>query len=341
MFCCSECFGDRGLRKSIIPFHSASPGDCSYCGSKGLAVVAPTQLKEYFELLLSAYQPDETGRLLVDLFRDDWGLFRQPQMDDAHAQELLGEVLHDGEVVRRPFSPINAREADRRGEWENLREELKFRNRFFPSFRTILTRLGDLLSQLFLDIDEVGLRWHRARIQSDLKPLAAEEMGAPPHRMAAHGRANPAGIPYLYLGSTQHTSISEIRPHTGEIICVGVFQVAKGLKLIDLRDPKTMVSPFWLEDADSVAQLRADLPFLELLGDELTRPVVPQAAAVDYTPTQYLCEYIKNQGFDGVVYRSSVSAGINLALFDPTKAECGEVTQHRVTRVEVEAAQVG
>jgi hypothetical protein len=38
--------------------------------------------------------------------------------------------------------------------------------------------------------------------------------------------------------------------------------------------------------------MRSDLPFLERLGDELTRPVVPQAAAIDYTPSQYLSEFI-------------------------------------------------
>ena len=41
--------------------------------------------------------------------------------------------------------------------------------------------------------------------------------------------------------------------------------------------------------AISEIRLRADLPFLERLGDELTRPVLPQSAALDYTPSQYLC----------------------------------------------------
>jgi hypothetical protein len=80
------------------------------------------------------------------------------------------------------------------------------------------------------------------------------------------------------------------------------------------------------------------LPFLERLGDELTRPVIPQSAAIDYTPSQYLCEFIKKCGYQGVIYRSSVGDGINLALFDPARARCGTVTQHNVTRVLVEIA---
>jgi hypothetical protein len=82
--------------------------------------------------------------------------------------------------------------------------------------------------------------------------------------------------------------------------------------------------------------MRNDLPFLERLGDELMRPVIPQAAAIDYIPGQYLCEFIKNCRYQGVIYRSSVSDGINLALFDPSLAICGTVTQYRVTRVAVE-----
>jgi hypothetical protein len=100
-----------------------------------------------------------------------------------------------------------------------------------------------------------------------------------------------------------------------------------------------MVSPFpfLLEDDGDIAigKIRNDLPFLVRLGDELTWPVVPQSAAIDYTPSQYLCEFIKKCGYQGVIYRSSVGDGINLALFDPKRARCGTVIQHKVTRVSV------
>jgi len=87
--------------------------------------------------------------------------------------------------------------------------------------------------------------------------------------------------------------------------------------------------------------MRSDLPFLERLGEELTRPVLPQAAAIDYTPSQYLCEFIKKRGFDGVVYRSCVSDGINLARFNPARAQARNISQIRVTRVSVELGAVG
>jgi hypothetical protein len=335
MSCCPECFGDRGLRKNIIPLRSTEVGQCSYCSTQNVALLAPTQLAEYFELLISAYKPDAGGKLLVQWFREDWGLFEHPRMDDYRAKDLLGEILNDGEIARQAFIPIAGMEAGRLIEWEELRDELMYRNRFFPAVNVDLDRLELLLSPLTLDADEVPTLWYRARIQTSESPFVIGEMGAPPKRIASHGRANPAGIPYLYLGSTQETAVSEIRPHTGEMACVADFTTPLNLKLVDLRHPKKMVSPFLLPDAEDIGRMRSDLPFLERLGDELTRPVVPQSAAIDYTPSQYLCEFIKKCGYDGVVYRSSVSDGINLALFAPTLARPGAVVQYRVVRVSV------
>jgi hypothetical protein len=291
----------------------------------------------YFESLVSAYCQDPTGKLLVQWFREDWALFQHPRMDDPRANDLLAEILNDGEIVRKQFVPASDPAIDRLSEWEKLRDELMYHNRFFPEATIDLDRLESLLSSLTPDVDEVPVQWYRARIQPNEKPFRAREMGAPPKRIASHGRANPAGIPYLYLGSSPVTAVSEIRPHTGERACIADFTVRRGVRVIDLRNPREMVSPFLL-DAGDIGKMRNDLPFLEHLGDELTRPVLPQAAAIDYTPSQYLCEFIKNCGYQGVIYRSSVSDGMNLALFDPKLAHCGAVTEYNVTRVAVEIA---
>jgi hypothetical protein len=340
MNCCSECFGDRGLRKSIIPLRSTATGQCEYCGSENVAVLSPAHLAEYFELLISSYQIDVGGKRLVQLLRDDWGLFRHPRMDDARAEALLAEILGDHEIVRQSFSPANDAEAARLAEWEKLREELMYRNRYFPETNIDLKRLKFLLFSLTVDVGEVPTKWYRARIQVGDAAFPIAEMGAPSKRIASNGRANPAGIPYLYLASTHTTAISEIRPQPGEIACVADFRTRDNLRLVDLRNPRRMVSPFVLEDTADIERMRSDLPFLERLGDELTRPVLPQAAAIDYTPSQYLCEYIKKCGYEGVIYRSSVGEEINLALFDPTLAESLTVTRYRVARVSVNVEAV-
>jgi hypothetical protein len=291
----------------------------------------------YFESLVSAYRQDVTGKLLVQWFREDWALFLHPRMDDPRANGLLAEILNDEEIVRKQFVPASDPAIDSLSGWEKLRDELMYHNRYFPETTIDLGRLESLLSSLTADVDEVPAQWYRARIQTSERPFRAREMGAPPKRIASHGRANPAGIPYLYLGSSPVAAVAEIRPHTGERACIADFTVRHGVRVVDLRNPREMVSPFLL-DAGDIGKMRNDLPYLERLGDELTRPVLPQAAAIDYTPSQYLCEFIKNCGYQGVIYRSSVSDGMNLALFDPRLARCGAVTEYNVTRVAVEIA---
>jgi hypothetical protein len=340
MNCCPECFGDRGLRKNIIPSRSTETGKCEYCGSENVAVLPPAQLAEYFELLISAYQLDVRGKPLVQLCREDWRIFQHPRMDDARAGDLLAEIFGDPEIVRQTYSPANDFEAARLSDWEKFREELMYHNRFFPEANIDLKRLEYLLSPLTVDAAEVPSIWYRARIQAGDAPFPIAEMGAPPNRMASHGRANPAGIPYLYLASAHTTAISEIRPQTGEMVCVADFKTRDNLKLVDLRNPRNMVSPFLLADAEDIERMRSDLPFLERLGDELTRPVLLQVAAIDYTPSQYLCEFIKKCGYEGVIYRSSVGDGMNLALFDPALAGPGAVSRYRVDRVLVKVKAI-
>ena len=145
MNCCAECFGDRGLRKSIIPLRSTEVGKCSYCATDNVPILAPAKLSEYFELLVSAYRKDAGGKLLVQWFREDWGMFEHQRMDDSRAKDLLSEILDDGEIVRQTFSPAKDREADRLGEWEKLRDELMYHNRFFPEVNIDLERLEELL----------------------------------------------------------------------------------------------------------------------------------------------------------------------------------------------------
>lgn len=93
--------------------------------------------------------------------------------------------------------------------------------------------------------------------------------------------------------------MSEIRPHTGDRACVAEFTLRDNLTLIDLRNPRETVSPFLLTDPGEMGKMLADIPFLERLGYELTRPVLPKSAALDYIPSQYICEFIKKTGFHG------------------------------------------
>ncbi|QOL80527.1 RES family NAD+ phosphorylase [Pseudooceanicola spongiae] len=336
-FCCPECFDDRALRGQLFPSLNPDHGTCDFCGTTDTQLLEPEQLANYFELLVNVYEPSEGGKSLIEWMKDDWQLFSHERMDTAHAKELLGEILNDGDIVRRGFAPAASYISKGLAQWDKLRDEMMYSNRWFLNVAIDEDRLKLLLDMLI--VPELPQDWYRARIRSEDEIIPIEKMGAPPRRRSSNGRANPAGIPYLYLGSLPDTAIAEIRPHTGEVACVAHFTIPE-IKAVDLRNPRKLVSPFILTDASEIGQLRADLPFLERLGEELTRPVQPSGAAIDYIPSQYLCEFIKKSGFDGVVYRSSVSDGINLALFDPKQAVGENVTIYNVTKVTVEVDAV-
>lgn len=333
--CCPECFGDSGLRRNIIPLLEPPNGICSYCGSIDVPLVLPTELRQWFEVLIDVYEVSTDGRPLSVWLREDWRLFENRVMDDEHVEKLLADILDDAEIVRRLFVPSPQYEAPSLVGWDELRDELMHRNRWFLDRPLDLDRLRELLDLLITMSNELSTTWFRARLMEDDEVFPLEKMGAPPHRLAGHGRANPAGIPYLYLGSTPQTAVSEIRPYTGDSASVAEFAIPS-VRTVDLREPRRQVSPFLLTDAGEIGQLRADLPLLERLGFELTRPVLPRGAAFEYIPSQYLCEFIKVSGFDGVVYRSSVSDGINMALFAPDSAVGRGVAKYRVERVEIQ-----
>ncbi|MEO0688285.1 MAG: RES domain-containing protein, partial [Cyanobacteria bacterium J06649_11] len=232
MYCCHNCFGDLGLKKEIIPLRSENVGNCDYCDSEGVDLIEPRLLAEYFELLISIYESHNQGESLVSLLKKDWGLFDHPVMDDAHTKELLADILDDGEIVRKKFVPSYVEQEDNINIWEEFKMELMHQNRFFPKTPLDKFRLEELLSRLIADEDELPQKWYRTRLHQGDTAFELVDMGAPPKRKASHGRANPSGIPYLYLGSTHKTAISEVRPHPGESASVAEFEIANSLKIV-------------------------------------------------------------------------------------------------------------
>ncbi|MCP1239209.1 RES family NAD+ phosphorylase [Acetobacter lovaniensis] len=333
--CCPECFGDHHLRNQVFPFLGAIVGNCDYCATPNVLLIEPSALADWFNPLISVYEQDEGGEPITDWLKRDWRLFDHPRMDAAHAKELLADVLNDGEIVRGRFIPSPSYKSEALMRWETLRDEMMHENRWFLDVDFDKDRLAQLLN--YLVATDLPTQWFRARIRTGDVNYPITEMGAPPKRLASHGRANPAGIPYLYLGSSPTTAAAEVRPHTGENACVAKFEIPP-IRAVDLRTPRKSISPFIAQDPGTIGQLRADLPLLERLGEELTRPVLPSRAAIDYIPSQYLCEFIRKRRFDGVVYRSSVSEGINLALFEPARATGSTVSLYTVSRVSVEVS---
>jgi RES domain len=148
-----------------------------------------------------------------------------------------------------------------------------------------------------------------------MKPLADR---------AKEGRANPKGIPVLYLATERETALSEVRPWLGSLVSIAQFELKRDLRVIDCSVGSARM-PIWPqyapEDPPPPPEVRErsvwtdiDLRFAE--------PVDRSDDVADYASTQIIAELFKREKYDGIKYRSAFSdTGHNVALFDTTAAE--------------------
>jgi hypothetical protein len=335
MYCCAGCFVDSFLERRI-PEISTQTGSCSFCQVNNTALVEPAALLDYFQSVCSIYTEDDgaDAKTLIGWLQEDWQIFSS--LDPVRAQTLLGEILNDGEIVRKKHAPRGVPALAAVEKWASFRDEIMWKNRFFFRHELDLDRLKGLFdSYLATDASEFHNLLYRARIQSGNAAITLKEMGCPPAAEAKNGRANPMGIPYLYAASTPETAIAETRPHPGDQLSVALFKVTKPLRLLNLMHPRKTISPFEVNENELPA-LRQDLAFLCHLESELSKPILPRVADIEYLPTQYLCEFIKNCEYDGVVFKSSISSGANVALFDDSKVCAEALSQYEVTKLHYE-----
>ena len=351
--CCTECFSDEYLQDLIRD--EGQSGECSFCGSTNVHVISPEELQYYFDPLINLYSAQVEfypvdilkeceGRFIWEILSEDWGVF-----DDSEIGERIIEDMYQGDNGNRPLFLDNyvGREDEWYGvdteisdglrkQWDEFCDEITYSNRFFPQKIVDLDLMSEVLSysENVIAIDEILFR---ARLSPDGNIFSANDIGAPPKDKAVEGRANPSWIPYLYLASDPNTAISEIRPQVNNTATVGTFMVNKEIRAIDLRHPY-IDTPFrW---GDRLAFVLDIHHFLRMLGHILSQPVDRSKTPKDYLPTQYLCEFIKSQKFDGVQYKSVLRGGYNLVLFDSDKAKCTKTKLYKVISNKVIAEEV-
>jgi len=158
----------------------------------------------------------------------------------------------------------------------------------------------------------------------------------PPERMkplpdrAVEGRANPKGIPCLYVGTHEETAVAEVRPWIGALVSVARLRTTRALRVVNCTVADHRSRVYFSEPAPEERQ-RAVWQDIDRAFSE---PVSSSDDVASYAPTQVLAEAFRQSGLDGVAYRSAVGPGHNIAIFDPAAAEliaCGLVEVHRLT----------
>lgn len=333
MNCCPNCFNDDFLAKQIKDI-SVDIGRCDYCKAEKTATIDAVLLSDYFHPLIDLYDISEDGESLVDLLKKGWMLFLT--IDNDIARILIEDILEI--KLNSLFIPKTNIDVTNILNWQDFKNELKHDNRYFPKKAPSYDHLKGLLQYLIMPNGVVPNYLYRARVNEDENPIHIDFMGKPPSKKSTAGRANPMGIPYLYTASNAQTAIAEIRPHKGDSVTVAKFDILEPLKLADLRNPRQSISPFVLVE-DELNQIFLDLDYLCHLGEELSKPILPREAHLEYLSSQYLCELIKHCGFDGVVYKSSVGDGDNFAIFYDEKLKPNEIKYYKVDNVSFEVGE--
>ena len=234
--------------------------------------------------------------------------------------------------------------------WDFIRfeESVRQRNRFFhePKVIEFLDTLLQTCSSRHRTIKEGKLLWRaqlgnatyqRADMHEDVEVVYDEEIPYPAERMkplpyAAHeGRANPRGIPCLYVATDPETAMSEVRPWLGANVSIGQFILKKEVTLIDFSVGHASAGKYFIEEPTPAVREAA---IWTQIDKTFSEPASNDMGSTEYVPTQVISEFFRNQGFDGVVYKSSMGPGHNVALFDLEAAalmNCAIRTAKRIT----------
>lgn len=350
MKCCEKCFVDPVLVKHLRK--KGCKGACDYCGARGVKVMPADNLHETFRPLIELFEPLDEGKHSVAEtttlpecieWRSEWHVFSDSLPDNVRC-DLLDKIRRhdpksgdaDGYRSREPWAMLEDSifRSSEEDIWEQFADSIKWKRRFIPETLGIMTDPKDWLPQFLHEIAffvKPLTRYYRARlggIEEDYvvaKPFEAKDMGVPPRIKATAGRANPAGIPYLYVAEKEVTAVSEIRPFLGAKVTIAQVKPKQTLRVIDLTRITPIDSPF--EHSDLRLQVEKNA-LLGILNRELSKPVSPALAEIEYIPTQYLAEVILNANYDGIRYKSAMNeGGFNVAFFDYQKLDILGVTR--------------
>jgi len=170
-------------------------------------------------------------------------------------------------------------------------------------------------------------------IRDAARVFICDEMGAPPEGYRTAGRVNPEGIAVLYLSSDSDTVLSEVRASTFDFVTVGEFSSKKEISVANLS-AISLTSPFRFADIEIYA---ANRNIFNEISEEISKPLRRNDSHLEYLPTQYIVEFIKSRGFDGVEFASTLNdGGYNIAIFDETLFECIDVDTVEISKIQYE-----
>jgi hypothetical protein len=212
-------------------------------------------------------------------------------------------------------------------EFSLFEEEVRTKWRYMrsPSVDKLLDTVKDTIPRRVREVAEgdelwrarLGNVWEKDRQCPEPLPYEREDM-KPRDQGAMEGRANPKGIPCLYLSTHQDAAMAEMRPWVGALVSVAKFRTSKPLRIIDCALRCDEPVNFFIPPHGELEYEEAVWKFVD---KAFAKPVTRTDDAADYAITQILAEIFRREGYDGIAFKSLFGEAYTIALFDLEAAE--------------------
>jgi len=338
-FVCKNCFVDKELKGFIISLNTI--GDCNCCGSKGVEIIQIEELVDFFKELIENFKPIQKGERLISKIQGNWSLFSNLE----YGQKILNYILDKIDSIVKNSDELvdfNDEIFENVNFWFKLKEQLKWERRYLTNIGYLTDDLGwdsFFESKTVIRKDDI---FYRARLHksADEMLFSNEDMFCPKKEFSSAGRANPIGIPYLYLSDNENTILYEIRASYLDEVSVASFRLKQELFQDVIISDFTEIPPLY---APSEVNQRIKMTLLkQIISRDLSKPMRRYDSELDYIPTQFICEFIKVfTNVQGIKFRSSLhNVGNNLVVFNQDIMECKEVKKVQVSKVLIDSIKL-
>lgn len=333
---CKKCFSDKELIGLIVS--QGKIGNCACCKSEAVETIELIELLDFFKELFDNFQLKADGKSLISLIQGNWNLFSN--LDCGH--KILNEALNQTEsIISNSDELVDFSDEilENINYWSVLKEQLKWERRYFTNIEILTDDLGwdsFFESKTIINNDET---FYRARLhqnsQEEIYPI--DKMSSPPAIYASAGRANPIGIPYLYLSDNEETILYEVRASYLDEISVAKFskneEYQSEIIISDFTEIPTLYHPNGVNKKIKSTLLK------QLISRDLSKPMRRYDSELDYIPTQFICEFIKTfTNVQGIKFRSSLhNTGSNLVIFNQETMKCQSVKKVQISKVNIRA----
>lgn len=337
MFVCKNCFSDKELRAFIES--TGESGNCDICKSEKVVVVNLLELLEFFQEFLENFRRNSNGIPLKSKIQESWSLFSTLNS----ASKILNFIITKTNTEIESATDL----VDYKEEiiynykyWDVLKEELKWKRRFIPDIENIKDLGWDGFFNTQFELKS-NHPLFRARVHHQSGQIAhdTKNMMCPKPEITKGGRANPSGIPFLYLSDNIDTVLYEVRASYLDELSIGEFRLKekfKKIKIVDFTEDTVLFQPGQVSETIKSRLLR------DRISRDLSKPMKRYDTEIEYIPTQFICEFIKIfTGASGIRFTSSLHPeGNNVVIFDQFKMECTKVSLKKVSLVSLGSTEI-